>query len=234
MNRQTVDIIGDFVNDLDAEFVISSVIDNLDGSYTLGTDCTWWVSIKQTYSINGRKYLIKSFTINENIVVVPVGHSIAPIVTSFTIKAPTYIHGTLKMAGNEVDAETDKTILCPFTYLFEIITDRKDTDEESTIDREVDLRIFWLNSANFSDWLTNDHYTNVIDPMQQMVDLFIKNIKESKLFTDNIRHECTPLINVSEQGQQENAVFDCNLSGIELKIFAEIREDLSCVNKCKC
>jgi len=234
MNKQTVDIIGDFVNDLSSEFIFTSVIDNLDGSYTLVSDCTWWLSINQTHSIDGNDYFIKSFIINESITVIPEGHVIAPSPSSFTIPPPTYIHGTLKMAGTEVDAQTDKTILCPFTYLFEIITDRKNTDEESMIDREVDLRIFFLNSVDSASWLTDDHYKYFVDPMQQMVDLLIKNIKNSKLFTDLIRHECTPLINVSEEGTQEKAVFDCNLSGIELKIFAEIREDLSCVNKCKC
>jgi len=234
MNRQTVDIIGDFVDGLTADLVVNNVIDNLDGSFTLESDCTWWVSIEQTYTIDGNDYIIKSFVINQSITVIQDGHAVVPVPTTFTIAAPNYIHGTLKMAGNEVDAQTDKTILCPFTYLFEIVTDRKNTDDESMIDREVDLRIFFLNSVNTSDWLTDDHYKYFVDPMQQMVDLFIKNIKNSKLFTDVIRHECTPLINVSENGLQEKAVFDCNLSGIELKIFAEIREDLSCVNKCKC
>ena len=40
--------------------------------------------------------------------------------------------------------------------------------------------------------------------------------------------------NISEEGQQENSIFDCNLTGIELRLFADIREDLSCENKCKC
>jgi len=236
MNKQTVDIIGDFVDNISAEVVISEVIDNGNGSYTLITNCTWWVSICHTYEIDGFKYIVDSFSINQSITVKPVGHANIPIPTTLTLLPPNYIHGTLKMAGNEVDGETDKTKLCPFVYLFEIITDRKNTDEESMIDREVDLRLFFLNSVNTKDWLTNEHYEYFVNPMQQMVDLFIYNIKNSKLFTDEVRHECTPLINVSEQGTKEKSVFDCNLSGIELRIFAEIREDLSCTskNKCKC
>ena len=49
-----------------------------------------------------------------------------------------------------------------------------------------------------------------------------------------MRYDCLPLINVSENGTQVKSIFDCNLSGIELRLFAEIREDLSCDNKCKC
>lgn len=230
MNRQTVDIIGSFIPLLNKTIHINSVVDNSGGSYTLDVNCTWWLSIAQIYEIGGNKYKVTSFVINESITIQALGVAVLPTVTSFDISAPEYIHGTLKMAQNEVDAETDKTILCPFTYLFEAVTDRKNTDEESAIDREVDLRIFWLNSANTKDWLTDDHYTNVIDPMQQMVDLFIEEIKNSKLFTDEMRFDCLPLINVSENGVQVKSIFDCNLSGIELRLFAEIREDLSCVN----
>lgn len=233
MNRQTVDIMGDFIPLLAETIVIDAVAVN-PGSFTLETKCTWWLSIEQTYSIQGNDYKVETFIINQSITVVPVNHVNTPVVGSFPIDAPMYIHGTLKMAQNEVDGEKDKTILCPFAYLIEIITDRKNDDEESIIERETTVRILWLNTANTKDWLTDDHYTYLIDPMQQMVDLYIKKLKESGRFTDNIRHDNTPLLNVSEQGTQTKAVFDCNLSGIETIIFAEIREDLSCVNKCDC
>ena len=233
MNQQTVDIMGSFIPLLAETITILTVVDN-GGSFTFTTKCTWWLSIEQTYIIQGNPYKVESFVINQSIVFVPVGHANIPTVGTFPIAAPEYIHGTLKMAQDEVDGEPDKTILCPFSYLIEIITDRKNDDEESMIERETTLRMIWLNTADFSNWLTDDHYTNVIDPMQQMVDLYIKKLKESGRFTDNIRHDDTPLINVSEQGNQSKAVFDCNLSGIETLIFAEIREDLSCLNKCDC
>lgn len=233
MNQQTVDIMGSFIASLAETITIISVVDN-GGSFTLATKCTWWLSIKQGYTIQGDLYIVESFIINQSITVIPQGHANTPVVGSFPIAAPLYFHGTFKMAQNEIDAITDKTVLCPFIYLIEIVTDRKNDDEESMIERETTLRMLFLNSANSADWLTDDHYTYVIDPMQQMVDLYIKKLKESGRFTDSIRHDDTPLSNVSEQGTQTKAVFDCNLSGIETLIFAEIREDLSCVNKCEC
>jgi len=226
VRRQTVNIIEDLVSALDVVFEIDAVIVNTV-SYTLESKCTWWLSIGDTVTIDGFDYTIESFVINESITILPVGSSPAPTATSFDISAPNYIHGTLKMAANEVDATLDKTILAPFVYLFEVIRDRKNTDKDSMIDREVDLRIFFLNTANTSDWLTDDHYLNLIDPMQQMVDLFMKNIENNKLFTDELNYDCLPLINVSETGTQEESLFDCNLSGIELRLFAEIRENLS-------
>lgn len=233
MNRQTVDIIKDLVASLDATFYILSVIDNGNNTYTINTNCTWWLSVEHEVVIGVNTYKIIDFKINEYIIVESIGVPIIPTATTFPIDAVNYIHGTLKMAGTEVDAQDDKTILCPFVYLFEIINDKKNTEFDSMIDRTSDLRIFFLNSVNTKDWLTVDHYTYFVAPMQQMVDLFINKIKNSKLFTDEQSYECTNLINVSENGTQDKSIFDCNLSGVELRLFAVIRKDLSC-NECGC
>ena len=234
MRKQTVDIVNDLVSDLEIFFEIKDS-SNYGLDYLLETDCTWWLSIGDTVEILGIDYKIVDMVMNVSITIEPANGGALPLPnTEFMIPAPTYIHGTLKMAQNEVDAITNKTLLVPFVYLFEVIRDRKNTDTESMIDRETDLRLFFLNSANTGDWLTDDHYINVINPMQQMVDLFIRLIEKNRLFTDNISYDCLPLINVSETGTQDESVFDCNLSGIELRLSAEIREDLSCENKCKC
>ena len=233
MNKQTVDIIKDLVASLDATFSILSIIDNGNNTYTINTNCTWWLSVEHEVVIGGNTYKIIDFKINKYIIVESIGVPTIPTATNFPIDAVNYIHGTLKMAGTEVDAHYDKTILCPFVYLYEIINDKKNTDFDSMIDRETDLRIFFLNSVNTKDWLTVDHYTYFVAPMQQMVNLFINKIQNSKLFTYEQRYECTALINVSENGNQEKSIFDCNLSGIELRLFAVIRKDLSC-NECGC
>ena len=234
MNTQTVDIIKNIVASLGVDLNISSVVVNGDGTFTLLTDCTWWLSINQFFVIDGNVYKINSFTFNTSLIVTPQISGNVPTVGLKPIPAPQFIHGTLKMAQNEVDASLDKTILCPFVYLYEIIKDKKNTDEESMVDRETDLRMFFLNSVDTPNWLTQDHYTYFVNPMQQMVDLFISKVNNSSLFTFNLDYECTPLINVSENGTQEKSIFDCNLSGIELRLFAEVREDLSCSQKCGC
>jgi len=234
MRKQTVDIIGDLVAQLGVDFLILTSTP-IGSNFLLTTNCTWWLSIKDKITIAGKLYQVEAFTINISITVKPLdGGGLPSPSSTFAIPPPNYIHGTLKMAQNEVDAVNDKLQLVPFVYLFEVIRDRKNTEDESMIDRNTDLRIFFLNSANTKDWLTDDHYINVFDPMQQMVDLFIKIIKGNKFFTYEINYDCVPLPNLSEEGQQENSIFDCNLSGIELKLFANIRKDLSCVNQCKC
>jgi hypothetical protein len=234
MNQQTVDIFKNIVSQLGVDLIVTSVVANVDGTFTLTSSCTWWLSLNMFVTIGGNPYQITAFDINVSITVKSVGPTIIPVPGTSPLNAPQFIHGTLKMANNDVDAQPDRTVLCPFVYLFEIIRDKKNTDEESTIDRETEVRLFFLNSVDSSNWLTADHYTNFVYPMQQMVDLFISKIKDSALFTFNLDYDTTALINVSEQGNQEKSIFDCNLSGIELRLFAEIRENLSCTNQCDC
>lgn len=236
MNPETVHIIEGLVNQLTAEFVIKDAIDNGDGTFTLVSDCTWWISLSDNVLIDGKNYTVEEFVINQYIKIRPIDGGLLPTVDSFDVITPNYIHGTVKMAANEIDAVNNKVDLVPFVYLFEVIREDENTDEESMIDRESDLRIFFLNTANYKDWLTEDHYTNVIYPMRQMVDLFIKKVKASKFFTYDTDYQKINYINFSQDGNQKESVFDCNLSGIELKLFAKIREDLSCVNfnKCNC
>lgn len=234
MRKQTVDLIDDIVQSLLVSINILTVVTNSPGNYTVTMPCTWWLQPGVTIDLGGNFYKILSFTINKELVLESVGSPVLPVIGSYALPVPTYYHGTLKMTQNEVDGQPDKTLITPFVYLFEVLRDKKNTDFDSMIDRETDLRIFFVHSANFSDWLTDDHYTNVIDPMQSMVDLFINKIENNRFFTDEINYDCLPLINLSEEGNQEKSIFDCNLSGIELKLFAEIRKDLSCVNKSSC
>jgi len=230
MQRQTVDIIGDIFETMEVEFIINNIT-TISGDYKLETSCTWWLSIGCDVFINSIKYTIKEFIIDDYILVTG---SVLPTSSSFIIPAPKYLHGTLKDARTEVTAEVDKELVYPLGYLKEVIRDRKNTDDESMIDREVDLRIFFINSANTDSWLTDDHYENVIYPMQSMVDLFMRKVRSSKLFIDELDYNCLPLVDISVDGEQEKSLFDSNVSGIENRLFALIREDLSCEKKCNC
>ena len=229
---QTVDLIDSLVQMLTVEVTFLSITE-VDGCYIAATKCSWWVTPGCKYTIDDEVYKVTELVQNESITFKPFDHEVPLEATSMALEAPTYLHGTLKDSQNEVDADLDKTKIYPMVYLQEIIRDRKTRDEESMIDRESDLRIYFLNEAFADDWLTDDHYTNVIGPMSSMVDLFISKVNSSRFFTENYDYDETNLIKVSVEGKQENSIFDTNLSGIELRLFSEIRKDLTCVNK-KC
>lgn len=230
MKIQTFQIIKNLVASLQVNFLISNA--SVDGdNFKLETECTWWLSINCDIVIDNKPYTIVSFLINDHIIVS--GPSI-PVVNSFAVPVPEFLNGTLKMAREEVTAEPDKELVFPLVYLKEIIKDDEEDDDESMIDREADLRLFFIASADTENWLTDDHYENVIDPMQSMVSLFKAKVKVNKLFVDNAKYNSLPLNNISVDEDQNKSLFDTNLSGIELRFFAQIREDLSCVSKCDC
>ena len=229
MRKATVNIIKDVVNTVTATVVISNAVNNLDGTFTIYSTNTYWLSKGDTITIGSDDYFVNSFTQNVSFIITPVGSGVLPVATSFALRNPTYIHGTVKMAQNEVDANINKMDLVPFIYLYEVLRDRKSTDEASAIDRETTLRIFFLNSSSFKDMLTEDVYEEILDPLQTMVDEFINKVKNSKYFTDNMDYEIINLVNFSEEGNQKKSIFDCNLSGIELKLFSGIRKDLNCL-----
>lgn len=234
MRKETVDIIKEIVESLSTDVVVDAVTSNPDGTFTLETKCTWWLSLQSPIVIDGNPFLVEDFVFNTSLTVKPNGGAFTPIAGSWNIPAPKWLNGTLKMAQNEVDAIDDKTELCPFVYLFEVLRDQENTDEESMIDRETDLRMFFLDTVLTKDWLTEDHYKYFVYPIKQCAELFISKIKTSRFFTESLNYEYINLINVSEEGRQEKSIFDCNLSGVELRLFAEIREDLSCTNECGC
>jgi hypothetical protein len=232
MTKQTVDIIEELVASLNAIFVVKAI--TVDGSnWKIESHCTWWLSTGCKIEINGVTYRVISFVLNDYIIVS--GASIPnPINSLFPVPNPVYLHGTLKDARDEVTAQEDKELVYPLVYLKEVIRDQKNTDDESMIEREVDLRLFFINSADSTNWITDNHYTEVINPIQSMVDLFMFRIDRSALWMDELDYSLLPLIDISVDGEQEKSLFDTNVSGIENKLFAQIRHDLSCNSKCNC
>lgn len=221
---QTVDIFKSIVSTLTANLVIDLAIDNNDGTFTLETTNTYWISELEIYDINGKDYQIVSLVQNTSLLIKPIGNGTIPIVAGFNIPAPLFFNGTLKMAQNEIDNFKNKMELVPFVYLYEVIKDRKNTDDESTVERECDLRFFFVNSSSFQNMLTEDVYEKVIYPLHPLVELFIAKIKASSLFTDVLNYDEINLINFSEEGNQKTSIFDINLSAIECRLQAEIRE----------
>jgi len=231
--KTTVEIFKDIVTTLNAIVYVDKITSLGSDAYRIDTKCTWWLTKLSEISISGNIYTVTDFVFNTSITVKPIGHSIAPNATQITVPNPIFLHGTIKMAQNEVDAVNDKDTIYPMVYLKEIIRDIKNTDDESMIDRDSEVRLFLLMQVD-DDWLTEDHYIYAIKPLSNMVKKIINNIKRNYLFTDEIIYNEINLLNISLDGEQNQSLFDMDLSGIELRISAQIRKDLSCTNKCSC
>jgi hypothetical protein len=181
---------------------------------------TKWARIgKQVTDEGGDIYLITDIEPNEWIIAEPVNgqNDLNGIVYLPDLY---WITGT-KLAANMEWTKANKTVMSktPLIWLVELIRYRK-FGRESTIDFESDLRLFFLDETNVTQFYTADHRDNVVYPMEQLVNEFIGVIKANKSFETIENYE---VITFSRFGvEQQNGMFknilDANLSGVELRI----------------
>ena len=96
---------------------------------------------------------------------------------------------------------------------------------------QSDLRLFFLDETNVAQYMTKDHRNNVVQPMNQLIDEFVRTINSNRKFK---RILDTERITFSRFGvERDNGVFqnvlDANLSGVELRITLEKYKE-----NCKC
>ena len=211
---------------------ISAIIDNMDGTYTLNTCCTYWLRPCKTITIDGTDYKIQSFVQNESLTV---KGDILPTASTFTITAPFYKHGTPRATNNEL-FQVDADIELPLVWLLEILTQSVFRAEENPLDYSSDLRLFFLDEYDPEDDLTSDLYTDIIRPMTSMVDEFIKEVELDGDYNDVDEYRT---INWSKFGVyttnkgSTSKVLDAYLTGVEVRINLEVMKKTEC-NDCVC
>jgi hypothetical protein len=145
------------------------------------------------------------------------------------IPAPNYWHGTVTQTNVELNQENDDRKKTPLVYLYEVLKDRRSRNEELSPNRFVDIAIFFMEDANFKDWLTDDHYKNVIQAMDNLAEDFIIFVGTSKLtgFSEIENYDIIPHAKFGyydANGHKKN-LFDFNLSGVELRMTLPLNEE---------
>jgi hypothetical protein len=228
MRKETVDIVNDLVNLLDYTFTIENAIDNGDGTYVLETCNTYHLQALPNCPIliDGSSYIITEVQSNEFIVVR--GASL-PVVTEFAVPKPFYFHGTAIKTNLEL-SQIDTFNKFPMVYLLEVLTDTIQNDD-SSLDREADLRLFFLAPSNFQDWKTDDHYTGAILPMRSLaynfIDILNKSTKIARFDSYTLTNRVNFGVYVTDRGNTER-IFNDNMSGVEMRITLPIKKDLTC------
>jgi len=109
----------------------------------------------------------------------------------------------------------DKT---PIIWLLETIRFVESGRDKPT-EFESDLRLFFLDETNVAQYMNKDHRNNVVQPMNQLIDEFVRTINSNRNFKRILE---TERITFSRFGvERDNGVFqnvlDANLSGVELR-----------------
>lgn len=213
------------IRDTDHPLNVSSITAN-GGSWTLSVDNTYYLTISKTIEIDGLKYKIIEFVLNESITIKALGHSTAPTATSFTIDSPIFKHGTAKMVNAEhgkIDARKEQKY--PFIWLVEIQETQNKGDKNSRLDAVMPLNLMFFTDNDKKKWLIEDHYTNAIYPMLNEIEYFIAMLRTKRTyFNDDFDYTTTNHVNFGEyllnKGNQTNIISD-DISGVQLRIDLE-------------
>lgn len=219
--KLTVDIIDDFIQTLDLSGDVVSFSD--DGTdTTLVVDNTFNARKGMVLDVDGAPFTVLSIVFETSITVS--GLPITPV--KYTVQLPFFFHGTPIATNNQI-AEASHKDKVPMIYLHEIIKE-KDRDIFSSIERDSNLRFFFLDSANFDDWTTDDHYSQRLLGLNALVSAFKKQAIESNMFFldetefDRINHVKWGTFKDS-QGHIKN-IFDDELTGVELNFTLPINK----------
>ena len=224
--KLTVDILDDFISNLDLSGNVNAFSD--DGtSTTLEVSKTFHAREGMQLDVDGTDYPITAFVNNTSITVT--GVIASPMV--YTVPNPYYWHGTPMMTNNHI-SRADSPDKVPMVYLAEILRET-DTPLNSGIRRESNLRLFFLDEANFENWDTDDHYTQRIVGLNNLVDAFVSQARENR--HDFYLYETSfTRINHVKWGEFKDLkghvklIFDDHLSGVELSFTLPI------INLCEC
>lgn len=149
---------------------------------------------------------------------------------TYYLPRPYFISGTKIATNREWTLATpnllEKTPIIWLLYDLEY----KNYGRGNTLDWETNIRLFFLDETDVSNYYTKDHTDNVVIPMSLLAEEFIKVVEEDRNFLTLEEYD---VINFTRFGtEQENGYFqnilDANLSGVELRIKLSKYKDTTC------
>lgn len=220
----TVDIIESIVGMLTFDFVITSVTDNLDGTYTLTTCDTYHLQPNFTITIDSVDYTIVSVTRNTNIVI---SGDTLPTADSFEIYTPHFFHGTPVKSSNEISQISIPQDRVPLAYFAEEFQENY-YGKGHALDREVPVRIFFLTESNDRDWNTGAFHANAVNPMRELALQFVEKCISSTYFGNmkdtEFNISTRQRVAVTSEGKGKKDFANQSLSGVELNITLPIKK----------
>lgn len=207
-----VDEIETFINGLDLSSPILSAV--IGATSVLTVENVYHARVGLNCIIDGFEFEIISVNYDANTVEVN-GTPVTYIL--FEMPVPFYFHGTPYATNAHISRLQDSQKV-PMIYLLEIIREQLQV-EDSSIETIADLRLFFLDVANFQDWTTDQHYSNVIRPMRNLLDAFIDQARNSPLFGELPALQVITHVKFGVYQDSKghlNSLFNDRLSGIEL------------------
>jgi hypothetical protein len=226
-----IDFIGDIVDSIRQGASIISITNTPStNNYVVVVTDLLDLAVGKMVSIGGVEYQITE--INTLTPSFTVSALVAPVGTQLNTSYPFYIHGRFIAANNELNQISNSLRKYPLIYLAENYSTRENLDPNLQIGDNVSCSIFIMNSSNYEDFTTEEHYTYTIDAMDSIANSFIDKLKTNQFVQyrefselERIRHTKWGL-EVTNKGTTTN-LFDDNLSGVELRLQIPIRKSIN-------
>jgi hypothetical protein len=224
--RLTRDIIEQIVSAINYTFTASSVVDNLDETYTLFSCNTLHLQAGYDIVIDGNDYTIIS--VNNNVSIL-IGGASVPLVKTFQAYQPTFKAGTIITTNIELDKTNDANEILPMIYLREVFEETF-FNNDNINDRESPVEIFFLTQSDHSS--TEDELLNYgVKPMFALAQMFIEMLNKHKDIGKIEDYNLTNWLRFGFEAQNgaTKKIFNyCDMSGVQMRITIPFSRNLSC------
>lgn len=230
-------VVSTIIDSMRENGTIDSIVDNGDGTATITTTSTGSVQANDTIgenpfiTIGGNDYAVKSLVADTSFTVRFTGS--VPSGTEWKAKAPYLYFGNPIEMSNEIDRETNANAKYPAVIVFEDGTSTQPLDEESPIDTVESLQMFFMDIANYSDWVIDEFYENVIDRMEELSFDFVQACRDYQ-HTEELEGNATRqrvskwgVSVVRTSGNSQDTIFNDKLSGVSLNLDLPISKSLN-------
>lgn len=144
---------------------------------------------------------------------------------------PYFVGGTRTSVNREWTIfDADVMVKTPIIWLLQDVRYTQ-YGRESVYDWESELRIFFLDETDVTNYYSKDHIENVVYPMTQLASEFIATVNRDRAYKTL---ETWEVINFTRFGVEEQSgyfqnILDANLSGVELRInLIRYKENCKC------
>ena len=150
---------------------------------------------------------------------------------TMALNLPYFFTGTPRATNTEwQEFSTDRRNKSPFIWLVEPTSETDFSDEDTSIERDSNLRIAFIDTNDTDNWLTMDIHKETLQPLYNMRSEFLNTIKRNLLFQGISNSNVQNLTRFGTQGRngsEENIIGE-NLSGLDSRLTLSIYKTGDC------
>ncbi len=226
---------------IDASIYINKIVTQINtsifGEYDAGSgktfvcDTKWARQGKIITDSNDVKFRITEIDYDNYIIAEAIDGSAIPLEGLIYLQNPFYITGT-KLATNREWTIVSNNLenKTPLVWLLEIINE-VGYGRESSIERDISTRLFFLDETDPAQYYTQDHRKQVVVPMQKLMEAFIEVVNNDRMYEpiDTYNYKTFSRFGVEQDTGVIENILDANLSGVALDLtLTRFKENCKC------